>query len=325
MTYPEYLSEYDDINLILSQARTKKKVASMKRKRITADIIIYIVLTIMAVLWLVPLFFLVLQSVSVDTGAYVRGMFFPQPMVEGGPSITFKHYVNLLTTPFYTSGVYFYQWWLNSFVIAIGSCIITTVITLAVSYAFSRLRFASRKPIMNVMLIIGMFPGFMGMIAVYELLKLILPDAYDSMLALILVYSAGAASGYYISKGFFDTVSKSLDEAAKIDGASQAMIFWKIIIPLSKPIIVYTILMSFTSPWGDYIFASFIMMNSHPSSYTVAVAMKKILEKLGEGGDNVYFAYFCCSSVIVATPIVILFFFLQKYYVEGITGGAVKG
>ena len=151
------------------------------------------------------------------------------------------------------------SWYGNTLLVAVCSCLITTCFALAVSYAFSRIRFKARKPMMNVMLILGMFPGFMSMSAVYFLLKILLPNNYQSLLSLIIVYSAGAALSYYIAKGFFDTVPKSLDEAARIDGASRARIFWKVILPLSKPIIIYTALISFISPWCDYIFVSYIM------------------------------------------------------------------
>ena len=176
---------------------------------------------------------------------------------------------------------------------------------------------------MNIMLILGMFPGFMSMSAVYFLLKILLPNNYQSLLSLIIVYSAGAALSYYIAKGFFDTVPKSLDEAARIDGASRFRTFFKIILPLSKSIIIYTILISFISPWCDYIFVSFIMSGVPDTGmYTVSLGMYKWLER---EQIQQYFTTFCAAAVIVATPITALFMWLQKYYVEGVTGGAVKG
>ena len=185
------------------------------------------------------------------------------------------------------------------------------------------MKFKARKPMMNVMLVLGMFPGFMSMSAVYFLLKVLLPNNYQSHLSLIIVYSAGAALSYYIAKGFFDTVPKSLDEAARIDGASRFRTFYKIILPLSKSIIIYTILTSFISPWCDYIFVSFIMGGAPDTGmYTVSLGMYKWLER--EMIQD-YFTTFCAAAVIVATPITGLFMWLQKYYVEGVTGGAVKG
>ena len=217
----------------------------------------------------------------------------------------------------------FPSWYRNTFIIAIISCIITTAFVLAVSYAFSRMKFKSRRPMMNVMLILGMFPGFMSMSAVYFLLKILLPNNYQSMVSLIIVYSAGAALSYYVAKGFFDTVPKSLDEAARIDGASRARIFWKIILPLSKSIIIYTVLISFIAPWCDFIFVSYIMSGVPDTSrYTVALGMYRWLER---ESIQQYFTTFCAAAVVVATPITGLFMWLQKYYVGGVTGGAVKG
>lgn len=173
------------------------------------------------------------------------------------------------------------------------------------------------------MLVLGMFPGFMSMTAVYFLLKILLPDHYQSLLSLIIVYSAGAALSYYIAKGFFDTVPKALDEAARIDGANRMQVFFKVILPLSKPIIIYTILTSFIAPWCDYIFVSFIMSGVPDiGMYTVSLGMYKMLER---EQINQYFTTFCAAAVIVATPITALFMGLQKYYVAGVTGGAVKG
>ena len=185
------------------------------------------------------------------------------------------------------------------------------------------MKFKARKPMMNVMLILGMFPGFMSMSAVYFLLKVILPNNYQSHLSLIIVYSAGAALSYYIAKGFFDTVPKALDEAARIDGASRFRTFYKVILPLSKSIIIYTILISFIAPWCDYIFVSYIMAGVPDiGMYTVSLGMYKWLER---EMIQQYFTTFCAAAVIVATPITVLFMWLQKYYVEGVTGGAVKG
>jgi arabinogalactan oligomer/maltooligosaccharide transport system permease protein len=182
----------------------------------------------------------------------------------------------------------------------------------------SRLRFAMRKPLMNIALILGMFPGFMSMIAVYYILKGF--GITQSLAALILVYSGGAGLGFYIAKGFFDTIPKTLDEAAYLDGATKAMVFWKITIPLSKPIIVYTILTSFLAPWADYIFASVIMGDNY-ANYTVALGLFKMLER---EFIHTYYTRFAAGAVLVSIPIAALFIATQKFYVSGITGGSDK-
>ena len=269
----------------------------------------YLVLIILNIIALTPLVYLVGQSFRAESGAW-SSTFFPKTW-------TLANYKRLFTqTPFL-------RWYGNTFFVAVISCAITTTFVLAVSYAFSRIRFRMRRPMMNVMLVLGMFPGFMSMTAVYFLLKILLPNNFQSLASLIIVYSSGAALSYYVAKGFFDTVPKSLDEAAFIDGATRAQIFWKITIPLSKPIVIYTILVSFIAPWCDFIFVSFIMSGvPDVGMYTVSLGMYKWLER---EQIQQYFTTFCAAATIVAIPITALFIWLQKYYVEGITGGAVKG
>ena len=269
----------------------------------------YLVLIILNIIALTPLVYLVGQSFRAESGAW-SSTFFPKTW-------TLANYKRLFTqTPFL-------RWYGNTFFVAVISCSITTAFVLAVSYAFSRIRFRMRRPMMNVMLVLGMFPGFMSMTAVYFLLKILLPNNFQSLASLIIVYSSGAALSYYVAKGFFDTVPKSLDEAAFIDGATRAQIFWKITIPLSKPIVIYTILVSFIAPWCDFIFVSFIMSGvPDVGMYTVSLGMYKWLER---EQIQQYFTTFCAAATIVAIPITALFIWLQKYYVEGITGGAVKG
>lgn len=292
----------------------KRKHLGMKAKKIASTSVTQIVLTVLSIIWIIPLFYLFVQS--------FRGVKPGQPLTAWSntffPEVwTFDNYIRLFTE------TKFLRWYGNTLLVSLVSCLITTIFVLAVAYAFSRMKFRMRKPLMNVMLILGMFPGFMSMTAVYFLLKIILPENFQSLTSLILVYSSGAALSYYIAKGFFDTVPKSLDEAARIDGASRAQIFWKIIIPLSKPIIIYTILVSIVAPWCDYIFVSFIMGGVEDTGmYTVALGMYKMLER---EQINQFFTTFCAAAVVVATPITALFMWLQKYYVEGITGGSVKG
>lgn len=305
-------AEIDRLEAEIEQSKKpvkKKRHRSMKLRRIFGDTTGQIVLTILAIIWIIPLLYLFIQSFRAEPGAW-SPTFFPQQW-------TFDNYIRLFKE------TKFLRWYGNTLLVSVCSCAITTLFVLAVSYAFSRIKFKARKPLMNVMLVLGMFPGFMSMTAVYFLLKILLPDHYQSLLSLIIVYSAGAALSYYIAKGFFDTVPKALDEAARIDGANRMQVFFKVILPLSKPIIIYTILTSFIAPWCDYIFASFIMSGVPDiGMYTVSLGMYKMLER---EQINQYFTTFCAAAVIVATPITALFMGLQKYYVAGVTGGAVKG
>lgn len=274
----------------------------------------------MSIIWLVPFVYLLAQSF---TSNYSTKYFFPFPATQeninaGYPTFTWTNYVTLFNDP--KDLYHFGAWYKNTFIISAVSCIVETVLILGTSYAFSRLRFKLRKPMMKLILILGMFPGFLGMLIVYYILKLV--NMSGSIYSLILIYIGGSAMQYYIAKGFFDTIPKSLDEAAMIDGANKNTIFFKVIMPLSKPIIVYTLLITFTSPWGDFMFPSYFSMGDDMAR-TVAVGMQKMVTDLANRA--IYFPVFCAGGVVVSIPIVILFFWLQKYYVEGITGGAVKG
>ena len=213
------------------------------------------------------------------------------------------------------------RWYGNTLIIALFTAVLQTIIVLSVSYAFSRIRFKGRKLMMNIILVLGMFPGFLTMITLYFLLKQLGLTKDGAVPGLILIYIASSGMGYYISKGFFDTIPKSLDESARIDGATRFQVFRKIIMPLAKPIVIYTVLMAFMAPWGDFVFASLIAFRSK-ANFNSAVGLYQWINTNDYQG---YFTRFCAGGVLVALPITILFLALQKYYVEGVTGGAVKG
>lgn len=280
----------------------------MKLRRYGTNILIYVLLILLAVIWLVPIFFLLVHSFRGEPGATI-GYLFPKVW-------TLSNYTRLFTE---TELFHFPKWYANTLIVAAASCLLSTMYVLMISYALSRLRFRMRGAYMKAGLILNMFPGFMSMIAVYFILKAV--GLTQSLLALILVYSGSSALTYYVAKGFFDTIPFALDEAAHIDGASRATIFWRITLPLSKPIIVYTVLMSFMAPFMDYIFASVILKDNY-DKYTVALGLFQMISR-----ENIYgyFTRFCAGAVLVAVPIALLFLFMQKYYVEGVTGGAVKG
>jgi arabinogalactan oligomer/maltooligosaccharide transport system permease protein len=284
-----------------------KQKHSAKGRKTIKNILVHTLLALLAFVWLIPIFWVIMTSFRGEDGSYTP-YFFPK-------QLTFHNYIRLFTE---TGQFYYLRWFMNTFFVAVCSCLISTFYVLSISYAISRLRFRMRKPFMNIALILGMFPGFMSMIAVYYILKGL--NMTQSLLALILVYSGGAGLGFYIAKGFFDTIPKSIDEAAWLDGASKWQVFRKITIPLSKPIIIYTILTSFIAPWTDYIFVSVIMGDNY-NNYTVALGLFKMLER--EFITN-WYTRFAAGAVIVSIPISILFIIMQKYYVEGVSG-AVKG
>ena len=290
----------------------KKSGASntAKIRKTLVNVIVHIFLAILAFIWVLPIFWVVLTSFRGEKGSYVT-TFFPK-------TYTFNNYIKLFTD---TSILNFPRMFMNTLVIAIFTCIISTIFVLSVAYSMSRMRFKMRKPFMNIAMILGLFPSFMSMIAVYYILRALnLADGGMIRVALIVVFAAGSGAGFYVAKGFFDTISKSLDEAAIIDGATRWQVFTKITVPLSKPIIVYTILTSFMAPWVDFIFGK-VICRADARYYTVSIGLWKMLEK--EYIDS-WYTCFAAGAVVVSIPIAILFLMTQKFYVEGMSG-AVKG
>ncbi len=285
----------------------KKNQMSQRAIEKTTRVIIYIILTIISLIWIFPFVYLIFQSFGKVAD--------PKHIIPTADNFTFDNYAQLFTN----SQTPFFSWWLNTFVIAFFTAVLQTIFVLMTSYALSRLRFTGRQALMKLILILGMFPGFLGMLVIYYILRLV--GLNTSVYSLIIVYTASSAMSYYIAKGFFDTIPKSLDEAVLIDGGSKNTVFWRIILPLSKPIIIYTILVSFTGPWGDFMFGKYIAIaGSIPTSgWTVAVGLQYLTE------FDQYYGVFCAGAVLVSIPITALFFWLQRYYVEGIAGGAVKG
>lgn len=266
-------------------------------------------LLVLAIVWLIPILWLLCTSFSAYSGMNTT-TFFPKEW-------SFIHYQKLFTQ---NSVNQFPTWFMNTFMIAIYTSIISTVLVLMTAYSFSFGKMKWRKAVMNFGVMLGLIPGTLSMIATYFILKYF--GLTNSHIGLILVYSGSAGLGYLICKGFFDTVPRSLCEAARIDGCSEARIFFTIVMPLSRPIIVYTVISSFMVPWMDFVFAKLILNAGISDYYTVAIGLYKMLDK---SLINSYFTIFCCGGVIVSIPISILFYVMQKFYVEGITGGAVKG
>ena len=287
-------------------AGSLKRHMGLKASNTISNTIIYVLLVIMSIVWLIPFICIVLQSFRVESTWQV-GYVIPK---QWG----WKNYIDLWHTDFK-------KWYLNTLIIALVTAVIQTVIVLCMSYTLSRFRFKLRKPLMQFMLILGMFPGMLTMIILYRVLKDLGLTQANAVPGLILVYVASSGMGYYVSKGFFDTIPKSLDEAARVDGATRAQVLYKIILPLAKPIVIYTILTAFMAPWGDFVFARYISFGTS-AGMNVAVGMYNWLnlDQIGQ-----CYTRFCAGGVVVAIPVTILFMCLQKYYVEGVTGGAVKG
>lgn len=286
--------------------KLEKRSMGLKASRTISNTIIYILLILMSIIWLIPFVCIVLQSFRIESTWQV-GYVIPQ---QWG----WDNYAALWSSDFK-------KWYLNTFVIALIVAALQTIIVLCMSYTLSRFRFKMRDGLMRFMLILGMFPGMLTMIILYRVLKDLGMTQANAVPGLILVYIASSGMGYYVSKGFFDTIPKSLDEAARVDGATRAQVLTKIILPLSKPIVIYTILTAFMGPWGDFVFAKYVSFGTS-SGMNVAVGMWSWLTP---DMINQRYTMFCAGGVVVALPVAILFMCLQKYYVEGVTGGAVKG
>ena len=291
----------------MDNKRIKRSALGAKASRRLANTVIYIVLILITVIWLFPFFGIVMESFKVNT-QMMDGELFPE--VFG-----FDNYIRLFTE------TDFLKWFGNTALMGVATALFQTLFVLMMSYTLSRLRFKGRKGLMNLMLILGMFPGFLTMILIYKVFYDLGLTMEMAPVGLIIVYCASSGMGYYISKGFFDTIPKTLDEAARVDGATRFQVFYKVIMPLSGSIIIYTILMGFMAPWGDFMMASYII---HENSQGMSVAVG-MFEWLSKTNLNTHYTMFCAAGVIVAIPVTIVFLALQKYYVEGVTGGAVKG
>ena len=288
----------------------KKRDGGMMARRLTADIITYIFLAVMCVVWLMPFFWVIMQSFRDGTGQFIS-TFLPE-------AYTLNNY-KALFTDFYV--INFPRMFLNTFFIACCSCVISTFFVLAVSYCLSRVKWKMRKPYMNMAMVITLFPGFMSMVAVYFILKALGMTEGDKIyLSLIICYSSGAGVGFHVMKGYMDTIPKALDEAAMIDGCTRWQVFTRITLPLCKPMIVYQVITSFMGPWMDFVFAK-VIAGAKSQYWTVSIGLFNMLEK--EYVD-VWFVRFCAGAVLVSIPIAVLYLLTQKMYQEAMSG-AVKG
>lgn len=279
------------------------------RRRIAVDVVVHIFLALLAIAWIIPIVWVVLESFNKNTAPY-SATFFPT-------EYTVHNYVALFTQ---TDVLNFPKMFFNTLIIAIVVCIISTFFVLSVAFCMSRLRFRLRMPFMNIALILGMFPGIMSVIAIYFILKSLgLTQGRTVIFALILVYSAGAGAGFYVLKGYMDTIPMSLDEAAYLDGCTRWQVFTKIIIPICKPMLVYQAITSFLGPWLDFVLARAIARTQE--NYTVALGLWMMLQK---EYIHDWYARFAAGAVCVSIPIAILFLVMQRYYQESMSG-SVKG
>lgn len=280
-----------------------------KIRRVTGDIFAHLFLAILAVIWLVPIVWVFAESFNKNTAPYTSS-FFPKEWTLDNYKVLFTDR-NVLDFP---------KMFMTTFIIACFTCVISVIFVLSVAYCMSRMRFRVRKTFMNVVLILGMFPGIMAVTAIYFILKALgLSSGAMTTVALILVYSAGFGAGFYVMKGYMDTIPTSLDEAALLDGCTRFQVFYKIIIPICKPMIVYQAIIGFLTPWLDFVMAKVICRTQ--SNYTVALGLWLMLQK--EYIQN-WYARFAAAAVVISIPIAILFIVMQRFYQESMSG-SVKG
>lgn len=264
----------------------------------------YLILIILSCISLFPALWIVMSSLKVGNSLF-SDTFIPR-------SFTFDHYINLFQNTNYP------LWFLNTLKVATLSTVLGTFLLLLSSYAISRYRFAGRKTTLTTLLVLQMFPGFMAMIAIYVLLNTV--GLLNSHWALVLVYSSGAIiTNVFVAKGFFDTIPRSLEEAARIDGASHIRLFFSIMIPLSRPMLTYAALMIFNGSFVDFIFADLVLRTEEQR--TLAVGLYRMVSLR----NSTEFTLFAAGAVLVAVPVTMLFMFLQRFLVEGLTAGASKG
>lgn len=282
----------------------------MKTKKLILSILLHLLLAVITFIWIIPIIWLVVTAFSGYKGIDISH-FFPETW-------SLKNFGTILFKP--DSVVQYVTWFKNTFIIAIFTCIISTVFIFMVGYAFSCMRFSGRKQLMVFCVVLNMFPGVLSMIAVYFVLKSL--GLTNSHIGMIIVYSAGSGLGYLIVKGFMDTIPISLRESARLEGANELQIMLSIIIPICKPIIVYQVISSFLVPWGDFVLAKLMLNSGLSKDWTIAIGLYNMLDK---SLINKYFSIFCAGGLLVSIPISILFVLMQKFYIEGVSGGATKG
>ncbi len=288
----------------------QQRESSLRNRRLIGDSLAHIFLVVMALIWVVPIVWVLMESFNKNPAPYTT-TFFPT-------EYTLNNYVKLFTD---TQVMNFTKMFTRTLIIAVFVCAINVFFVLAVGFCMSRLRFRFRKPFMNTALILGMFPGIMSVVAIYFILKAmgLTESSTTTLIALIIVYSAGSGATFYVMKGFMDTIPISLDEAATLDGCTKWQVFTKITLPITKPMIVYQAITGFLIPWLDFVLAKAICRTQE--NYTVSLGLWRMLQREYIG---TWYARFAAGAVCISIPIVILFIVMQRFYQESMAG-SVKG
>ena len=283
-----------------------EKVISKKLKIRPATtikaVIVYAIVLLISFIFAFPCIWLILSSFNANGSLLTLDGFFPE-------AYSFDTFKTLFTEKVEHD---YMTWFWNTLFVAGISCVISTVLVLAVSYTMSRYRFKSRKQMMKATLLLNIFPNFMNMTALFVIMTQF--DLINNLWGLILLYSSGATMGFLVQKGFFDTIPSTIYDAATLDGATDLRVFVSITLPLSKPMIVYTALTAFVWPWSDFMLPKLLLPDK--SQWTVAIGLNWL--------DESKFSIFAAGSVFIAVPIVALYIALSKYLIQGGAAGAVK-
>ena len=294
-------------NTAVSSAAVQKQLQQGKVKKGIFSVIRHLILALLAFIWLVPIAWLLLTSFSTD-----KGINFTRFVPE---SFTLWNYISMMTEP--DSVAQFPRWFMNTLVVACFNCVISTCFVLMVAYAISCCRFKGRKLLQNLSVTVNLFPGVLAMIAVYFVLKYM--NLTNSYAGLIMVYAGSSGLGYLICKGFFDTVPVALREAAKLDGASEARIFFQIVVPIMKPSIVSVAILQAMWIWNDYLLPYLTLDLGKYKTISVAI------QYLTGGYGSVDMGAMMACLVMAIIPIIVFYLICQKHIVKGVMAGAVKG
>ncbi len=255
----------------------------------------FVVITLIPIIWIF--------DIALSPGNALGG--------EIGDSFTDEHFAKIL------EGESFWLWFRNSLIVSIGTSLLGLVIAIPAGYAFSRYKFTGRDVSMFAFLLVQMFPGIIILVPYFLVMKTL--GLLNSHLGLILAYCVTALPlCVWMLKGFFDTVPRELEEAATLDGCNQFQVFTKVVLPLSLPAVAVTALFSFLAAWNEFLLA--LTFNTSNDMYTLPVGLASLISATGQAWGD-----FAAASILVSLPVALLFLFFQKFLIEGLAAGGVKG
>ncbi|HRS31061.1 MAG TPA: sugar ABC transporter permease [Bacilli bacterium] len=296
-----------------------KKIYSSKS--LIAKYLIFAELVGLGIIVLLPIIYIVGASFAKQSG--LPTTFWPR-------NLTLENYRIL----FDESETMFVHWYKNTFFLALLNMVFGVLFITGAAYIFARFKFKGKKIGLITILVLQVFPSFMGMVALFTLYQTF--NLVGRPLALTFIYVGGSVPfNLWLIKGYLQQIPRDLDESAMLDGANKAQIFFKIILPLSVPILSFVAVSQFMAPWMDYILPSFLL-NIVPRNANIPAGMNlaeytKMQWTLAVGlfefisGTNSEYTTFAAGAIIVALPITVLYMLFQRFLIQGITAGATKG